>query len=118
MTFTLKATEGAKVKGRPVNINGEPSPATLSDQVYSSSDTAVFTVEPDPDVPGGAIVRGTGVAGTATLLETATATEPDGVTTNQVQNVATFIFTLEPPPPPLPAVSLEFEVGEPFPLEP
>jgi|ERR1017187_3243718 hypothetical protein len=69
---------------------GLPSKAVLSNQVFTSSDAAVFTVAPDPAVPGGAIITFVG-AGTATLTESATATEPDGVTTGQVQGTVTIV---------------------------
>lgn len=70
---TVSVVGAAAVGGDPTKTK-----AVLSNQVFTSSDSAVFTVAPDPAVPGGAII--TFVApGTATLTETATATDPDGV---------------------------------------
>ena len=114
MQFSMLATQSVPVNGSPVDISGNPSKATLSSQTYSSSDLSIFTVAPDPSVPGGAII--TGVApGTATLLETALATEPDGTTTEQIQGVATIVLTSAPPPPPPVAASITFTFGTPTP---
>ena len=98
--------------GSPVDVNDKPSAATLSATVYTSSDTTIFTVAPDPATPNGAIITAVG-AGSATLTETATATEPDGATTEQIQGVDTIVVSAVPPPPPLPAVKLTFTYGTP-----
>jgi len=100
------------VIGSPVISDGvTPSKATLSNAVYGSSDPSVFTVSGDPATPNGAIITAVGV-GSATMTETATATEPDGTTVNQVQGVATITVNAAPPPPPPPAASLVFTFGE------
>ena len=118
MQFTMQVTNAAgspstvSVLGTPVDVNGNSSQAALSGTSYVSSDLSVFTVAPDPNVPGGAIITAV-AAGTATLTETATATEPDGVTTEQVQGVATIILTTAPPPPPAPAAAITFAFGVP-----
>jgi hypothetical protein len=118
MQFTMQKTKQVSVIGKPVTAlldpdgNPIPSAATLSNQSYTSSDSAVFTVDPDPSVPGGAIIKGV-APGTATLTETATATEPDGTTTETVQGVATIVITEVPPPPAPPAASLVFTFGTP-----
>lgn len=117
MNFALQVGQSVSVIGTPLNASGQPSPATLSNQVYSSSDQTIFTVVPDPSTPGGAIITSVG-AGSATLTETATATEPDGVTTEQIQGVATGVVTTAPPPPPPPAASIGFTFGTPFPTPP
>lgn len=112
MQFTMLANQKVSVIGTPVDGNGNPSKATLTGQSYTSSDSTIFTVSPDPNVPGGAII--TGVApGTATLTETAVATEPDGTTTEKVQGVATIVLTAAPPPPPPVAAALTFTFGTP-----
>ena len=112
MQFTMLATQKVAVIGSPLDTNGNPSKATLSSTVYTSSDPSVFTVAADPATPGGAIMLGVG-AGTATLTETALATEPDGTTTETVQGVATIVITSAPPPPPPVAASLTFTFGTP-----
>ncbi len=117
MQFTMLASQKVSVLGSPVTAQVDPSgnavasTATLSNVQYSSSDPAIFTVSPDPAVPNGAIVTGV-AAGTATLTETATATEPDGVTTEQIQGVATIILTSLPVPVPV-AAAIEFTFGSP-----
>ena len=112
MQFTMAKTQQVTVIGKPVDANGNPSGATLSGQAYTSSDNAIFTVTPDPGVPGGAIIKGV-APGTATLTETATATEADGTTHETVQGVATIIITDVPPPPAPPAAALAFTFGTP-----
>ena len=121
MQFTMQSTNGTgapskvSVIGAPLNSAGGPSPATLSNQVYTSSDPTVFTVAPDPSTPGGAIITAVNLTAdvSATLTETATATEPDGKTTEQIQGVATIILTGAPPPPPPVASSIGFTFGTP-----
>lgn len=124
MQFSMVATNTAgnpstvSVVGSPVTAqvdsagNPIPSKATLTATNYASSDPTVFTVAVDPNTPNGAIITSVG-PGTATLTETATATEPDGKTTEQIQGVATIILTAAPPPPPPPAASLVFTFGTP-----
>lgn len=113
VTFSMLATQKVSVIGSPVLADGlTPSAAVLSAFIYTSSDPTVFTVTPDPNVAGGAIITGVS-AGTATLTETATATEPDGTTTESVQGVATIVLTSAPPPPPPPAASIVFTFGTP-----
>ena len=108
MQFHLSATQTASVIGNPVTASGSPSQATLSNPVYSSSDETVFTVAPDPAVQGGAIISAVG-AGTATLNETATATEPDGKTTENISGAATIIVTVAAEP----AASIAFTFSDP-----
>jgi uncharacterized protein YjdB len=95
MQFTMLADQKVQVLGSPVDAQGNPSKATLSSVSYTSSDPTVFTVAPDPSVPNGAIITGV-AAGTATLTEIATATEPDGKTTEQIQGVATIVLSAAP----------------------
>jgi hypothetical protein len=92
MTFTMLATQSVPVIGSPVKADGTPSSATLSAPSYASSDPTVFSVSPDPATPNGAIVTGV-AAGTAILSESATAVEPDGVTTEPITGSATIILT-------------------------
>lgn len=112
MQFSMLSTQRVSVIGSPVNASGDASSATLSNVTYSSSDSTVFTVSADPSTPNGAIITGIGV-GTATLTEAATATEPDGTTTETIQGVATIVLTAAPPPPPPVAASLVFTFGTP-----
>lgn len=114
MQTTLTVGNSRKVTGSPVDIAGNPSKATLSAQAFTSSDPTIFTVAADPSVPGGAIITSVG-AGTATLTETATALEPDGTTTEQIQGVATVVVSAVPPPPPPVAASIAFAFGDEFP---
>ena len=113
MTFTMLANQSVSAIGSPVlaqlDANGNPIPskATLSNAVYASSDETVFTVAADPNVTNGAIVTGV-AAGSATLTEKATATEPDGTTTEVITGSATIVLTAVAPPPPPPAAALVF----------
>lgn len=101
------------VIGSPVITDGvTPSLATLSSPSYTSSDPTVFTVAPSTVTPNGAVITVVG-PGSATLTETATATEPGGTVTETVQGVATIVVAAAPPPPPPPAASLVFTFGLP-----
>jgi hypothetical protein len=101
------------VIGSPVIADGvTPSQATLSGCSYTSSDPTVFTVAPSATVPNGAVITVVG-PGSAALTETATATEPNGTTTEQIQGVATIVVAAAPPPPLPPAASLVFTFGLP-----
>ena len=121
MTFTMPPLNAAgapstvTVIGFPVKADGSPSRATLSSVSYSSSDSTVFTVAADPNVVNGAIITAVanppeGTTASATLTETATATEPDGTTTEVVTGVATIILSV---PPAAPAAALTFTFGTP-----
>lgn len=101
------------VIGSPVISDGiTSSSATLSNTTYTSSDPTVFTVAPSTSTTNGAVITVVG-PGSATLTETATATEADGITTEQIQGVATIVVAAAPPPPPPPAASLVFTFGLP-----
>lgn len=116
MAFTMRQDQSVSVIGSPVDASGNPSKATLSLVNYGSSDTTVFTVAPDPNTPNGAIIKAVG-PGTATLDEKATATEPDGKTTEIIEGqvVITITAVPPPPPPPAPAASIVFTFGVPTP---
>lgn len=106
-----------QVSGSPVQADGTtPSTATLSNVTYTSSDPTVFTVAPDPTVAGGGIVAAIG-AGSATLTESATATEPDGSTTEVITGSATIVVTPVIPTPGV-AAALVLSFGAPFPTPP
>jgi hypothetical protein len=108
MQFHFAPGQKATVIGNPVTATGAPSQASLSNVVYTSSDPTIFTVAPDPSTVNGAIV--TAVAGgTATLNETALATEPDGTTTETISGAATVIVVAPVPP----AASLALTFGIP-----
>lgn len=97
MTITRNIGDKDQVLGKPVLADGAtPSSATLSSQAYSSDNIAVFTVDPDPNNAGGDVITAVG-AGTATLKETATATETDGRTGN-IQGLLTVIVNAPLPP--------------------
>ena len=112
MQVSLLTNQKVAFTVAPLDANGNPSPATLSNLAFTSGDATVFTVAADPNTPDGGVVTGVGV-GSATLTATATATEPDGSTTEQIQGVATVVFGAVPPPPPAPAASLGFTFGTP-----
>lgn len=123
MTFTMPPQNAAgapstvTVIGSPVKADGTPSTATLTNQHYTSSDPTVFTVAVNATVPGGAIITAVanppaGTSASATLTETATATEPNGTTTEVITGVATIILAY---PPPAPAAALVFTFGTPGP---
>lgn len=115
MTFTMSPF---KADGSPssvpltvaaVKADGTASKATISALTFTSGDGTVFTVAADPATPNGAIVTSV-AAGTAVLTFSATATEPDGVTTNSVTGSATVILAV---PPPAPAAALVATFGTP-----
>lgn len=121
MTFTMPPLSPAgtpstvTVIGSPVKADGTPSPAKLSGVSYTSSDSTVFTVAADPNVPNGAIITAVanpvqGTTASATLTETATATEPDGTTTETITGTVTIIIAL---PPVAPAAAIVFTFGTP-----
>lgn len=124
MTFSMPSLNASgqhstvTVIGSPVQADGvTPSQATLSTQTYVSSDETIFTVAADPSVPGGAIITAlaqpdTGVSVSATLTETALATELDGTTTETIQGLATIIINGPPVVIP-PAAALVFTFGTP-----
>ena len=123
MTFTMPPLNAAGVPstvtviGSPVLADGvTASKAALSTQIYSSSDVTVFTVAPDPNVPGGAIITAVanppaGTTASATLTEEAVATEADG-TTEVVTGTVTIILSA-PVVSPDPAAALVFTFGTP-----
>ena len=121
MTFTMSPLNAAglpstvTVIGSPVKADGTISLAKLSNPVYTTSDSSVFTVAADPNVPNGAIITAVanpaaGTTASATLTETATATEADGTTTEVVTGTATIILSV---PPAAPAAALTFTFGTP-----
>ena len=102
MTFTLPPLNAlgshstVTVLGAPVEADGSPSLARLSSTSYTSSAPTVFSVAADPNVPNGAVITAvanpaTGTTASAVLTETATATEPDGTTTETITGTATII---------------------------
>lgn len=113
MTFTMLPGQSVPAVVSPVIADGvTPSRATLSNVTFTSSDTTVLTVAPDPSNPNGVIVTGLGNAGSAIVTGTALATEPDGVTTETIMGVVTVILAT---PPPAPAAALVFVFGTPTP---
>jgi hypothetical protein len=111
MTFTMLPTQNVSAVISPVQADGTtPSLATLSAQTYTSSDPSVLTAVQDPTNPNAVIVTGLGVAGSAIVTATATATEPDGTTTEVITGAVTVILAV---PPPAPAAALIFTFGTP-----
>jgi hypothetical protein len=119
MSVTLNPGQAVSFTVSPVNAQGGASQATLSKLTYASSDAAVFSVAPDPNnANGGIVTAGTNLPTTpdaAVITASATATEPDGVTTETIsgQDTVTVITTPPPPPPPPVAASLVFNWGVP-----
>jgi hypothetical protein len=124
MTFTMPPFNPAGIPskvpaiGSPVQADGTtPSEATLSAAAYTSSDPTIFTVAPDPKTPNGAIITAVaapaaGLTVSATLQETAIATEADGTTTETISGVATIVIAAPAPATP-PAAALVFTFGTP-----
>ena len=111
MTFTMLPTEHVSAVISPVQADGTtPSLAVLSAQTYTSSDPTVLTAVQDPTNPSAVIITGLGVAGSAIVTATATATEPDGTTTEVISGAVTVILAV---PPPAPAAALIFTFGVP-----
>ena len=93
MTFTMLPTQQVSAVVSPVLADGTtPSQATLSAQSFTVSDPTVMTAVQDPTNPNAVIVTGLGVAGSAIVTASATATEPDGVTTEVITGAATVIL--------------------------
>jgi hypothetical protein len=116
ITEPLVVGFSVQVSGKPKQADQSDSPAKLSLVSFTSSDPAVFTVAPDPTVDGGGIVTSVG-PGSATLIESATATEPDGTTTNVITGSATVVVSPAVPVPGI-ATSIELTFGTPFPTPP
>jgi hypothetical protein len=118
MPVTLNPGQTVTFSVSPLNAQGGPSSATLSNLIFTSSDPTVFTVASDPNNALGGIVTALTPAVTpdaAALTATALATEPDGVTTESISGTDTVtVVTVPPPPPPPPvAASLAITWGTP-----
>lgn len=104
----------------PVDAQGNPSKATLSNLTVNGSDPNV-TIALDPNTPNGVIVTTAPAANfpvlpdAAVVTASATATEPDGATVEFIsgQDTVTVQGTTPPPPPPAVAASLVFNWGTP-----
>lgn len=118
MPVTLNPGQSVTGTVSPVDAQGNPSQATLSNLSFSSGDSSVFTCAPTPGVANGVTVTAqtpTTMPDAAVITATATATEPDGVTTESVSGTDTITVqaATPPPPPPSPAASLVFSWGTP-----
>lgn len=108
MSVTLNPGQTVPFNCSPLNASLAPSLATLSNLAFVSSDVTVFTVAPDPANPTGGIVTALTPAvmpDSAALSASATATEPDGVTTEQISGTDTVLVQSVTPPPPPPPVA-------------
>jgi uncharacterized protein YjdB len=95
----------------PVIADGvTPSQATLSGVSFTSSDPTVGTVAGDPNVPAGCVITGLGAPGSFIVTASATATEPDGTTTEVITGAVTVILST---PGPAPAAALVFTFAAP-----
>jgi hypothetical protein len=109
MTFTLAAGQSVPFTVTPIKADGTASNATLSALAFVSSDPTIFTVALDPATPNGGILSAV-AGGTAILTGTATATEPDGTTTEQITGAVTIAVATVAPAP---AAALQFVFGTP-----
>lgn len=105
MTQTMLPTDTKRSTVFPVKADGTPSTATLSNISFSSSDTTLATVAPDPTNPATVVITGLGKPGTVIVTANATGTEPDGTTTEPLIGALTVILAV---PPPAPAAALVF----------
>jgi hypothetical protein len=113
MTFTMLPGQSVTAVVSPVLADGTTaSRATLSNVTYTSSDPTVLTAVQDPTNPSAVIITGLGVAGSAIVTASATATEADGVTTEVITGAVTVVLAV---PPPAPAAALVFTFGTPTP---
>jgi len=112
MPVTIQPGESRGGTVSPLTAAGAASPATLSGLSASFSDPT-FTVVPDPASPNTRIIVTAPTSlpsglttDAATVTFSATATEPDGVTTESISGVDTVTVNAVVPPPPAPAASL------------
>jgi len=91
-TFDISGVSTVSISISPLDARGNPSQATLTLDNFVSDDLTVLTISPDPSNTNGAIITFVG-DGTASITATATATEPDGVTTEQIQGVGNITLT-------------------------
>ncbi|MES2136983.1 MAG: hypothetical protein V4502_07995 [Pseudomonadota bacterium] len=122
MIFQMLANQSQRFNVKPVDASQADSPATLSNVVYSSADPVnlVATPDTDPANVNGVILAGQGNANVGIVVTAkATATEPDGKTTEVIVGSITIVLTPvapPPPPPPAPAAALVFvPIGSPTP---
>ncbi len=115
MNVSLAPGQSVPFTVSPVIANGSPSNATLSKVSFTTDDAAVATVAADPSTPNGGILTATAaavIAATTNLHATATATEPDGKTTEQIQGIIQVVIAQ---PVVAPATALVFTFGTPTP---
>ncbi len=111
MTFTMLPTQQVSAVISPVLADGTTaSQATLSAQSYVSSDPSVVTAVQDSVDPSAVIITGLGAAGSVVVTATATATEPDGTTTEVITGAVTVILAGTAPGV---AAALVFTFGTP-----
>lgn len=85
------------VSVRAVDAGGAAAQATLSDVTYTSSDSSIVSLAPNPDSASGVLMSSIGV-GTATVSSSAVATEPDGFS-HIVTGSETVVVEAAPAPP-------------------
>lgn len=112
MTSQLAPGQQVPASVSPVKADGSPSTAVLSAVTFSTSDSTIATVAADPANPNGCLIASVAV-GSAVISSSATATEPDGTTTETIVGSLTIIVAV---PPPAPAAALVFTVGAPVPV--
>ncbi len=109
MPVNLVPGQTAQGLWSPVDINGNPSKAVLSNPSFSTSDATVFSVAVDPANPtNGCIVTALTpavVPDSAVVTANATATETSGVTENISGTDTVQVSAATPPPPPPPVAA-------------
>jgi hypothetical protein len=118
MTFTLASGQESLFTVAPLLADGvTPSLATLSNLAFNTGGpfVVVTSVTANSGILQCPSTASSGVADT--LVGTATATEPDGVTTEQVSGVVSLVVGTGPTPPPSGvATSLGFTFGPAQPI--
>ena len=118
MTFTLQPGQESLFTVQPLLADGvTPSLATLSNLVFNTGGPFVVVSSVSPNAGILQCPAGTSASATDTLVGTATATESDGVTTEQVSGMVSLVVGGVNPPPPSPvASSLGFTFGPSQPI--
>jgi len=117
MTFTLAAGQESLFTVAPLLADGvTPSTATLSSLAFNTAGPFVVKTSVNPNSGIIQCPAGTATAATDTLTGTATATEPDGVTTEQISGTVSLVAGPGTTPPPPVAASLGFTFGPAQPI--
>jgi hypothetical protein len=117
MTFTLAPGQESLFTVQPLLADGvTPSLATLSNLAFNTGGPFVVLTSVTPNSGILQCPAGTASGATDTLVATATATETDGVTTEQISGSVSLIAGPGVTPPVGPAASLGFTFGPAQPI--